>query len=77
MEAILAESLFYDSVTATIRVHIDELDGPYSNTRLKILDDLAEDSRKMRNIFKTVKTVAITLISKYNTIDPIDLNPEH
>jgi hypothetical protein len=75
MEAILAEWLYHDAVTPTHRVHIDELDDPGGITRLKILDDLAEECTKMGNIFKMIKTVTIMIISTFNTIDPRENRP--
>ena len=70
MEVALAESLFHDGVEGAVRLSPDALDGPYGNTRFKLLDNLAEDSRQMKKLFRTVKTINITLISTFHTIDP-------
>ena len=77
MELAAEEALYHDSaIENTVRLSLDELDGPGANNRAKILDDLVEDSRKMGKIFRTVRTVAITIISTFNIIDPKEDRPK-
>ena len=74
-EPAAEDTLYHDgAVVNTVRLSADELDGAGANNRVKILDDLAEDSRKMGKIFRMVRTVAITIISTFNIIDPKEDN---
>merc|ERR1712059_43491 len=48
---------------------MDELDSAGKSTRVKILDELIEDSRIVGHIFRMVKTTAINIICTLNLID--------
>ena len=76
-EPAAEDILYHDgAIVNSVMLSADELDGAGSNNRTKILDDLVEDSRKVGKIFRMVRTLAITIISTFNIIDPKEDNKQ-
>ena len=64
------DALYNDGeVENSVVLSMDELDGAGKSARVKILDELIEDSRIVGRIFRMVKTTAINIICTLNLID--------
>ena len=64
------EALYHDGeVEDSVVLSVDELDGSGKLARVKVLDELAEDTKVVGCIFRMVRTTAISIICTLNLVD--------